>query len=184
MNIKQKAIQGVVWSVIQNWGSQAGSLIVFLILARLLTPEAFGLVALANVFLAFMQIFLEQGFTQALIQRQELEPEHLDTAFWTNFFSGILLTIIGFAFASSVANIFNQPKLIPILQCFSGLFVINSLSHVHQAILSRELAFKIMAVRTLIGILIGGIVGVVMAVSGFGVWSLVSQQVVFETNKY
>jgi len=181
MNIKQKAIQGVVWSVIQNWGSQAGSLIVFLILARLLTPEAFGLVALANVFLAFMQIFLEQGFTQALIQRQELEPEHLDTAFWTNFFSGILLTIIGFAFASSVANIFNQPKLIPILQCFSGLFVINSLSHVHQAILSRELAFKIMAVRTLIGILIGGIVGVVMAVSGFGVWSLVSQQVVFET---
>lgn len=181
MSIKQKAIQGVVWSVIQNWGSQAGSLIVFLILARLLTPQAFGLVALANVFLAFMQIFLEQGFTQALIQRQELEPEHLNTAFWTNVGSGILLTIIGFALAGFVANFFNQPKLIPLLQCFSFLFIINSLSHVHQALLSRELAFKTMAVRTLIGIFIGGIVGVVMALRGFGVWSLVSQQVVFET---
>lgn len=180
MNIKQKAIQGVIWSVIQNWGSQAGSLIVFLILARLLTPQAFGLIGLANVFLAFMQIFLEQGFSQALIQRQEIEPEELDTAFWTHVLSGLLLTIISFFLAGFVSNIFEQPKLIPILQCFSFLFFINSLSHVHKAILSREFAFKIMAVRTIIGIIIGGTVGIVMALSGFGVWSLVSQQFIYE----
>ncbi|MEA5518556.1 lipopolysaccharide biosynthesis protein [Limnoraphis robusta] len=180
MSIKQKAIQGVIWSVIQNWGSQAGSLIVFLILARLLTPQAFGLIGLANVFLAFMQIFLEQGFSQALIQRQEIDPEELDTAFWTHVLSGLLLTIISFFLAGFVSNIFEQPKLIPILQCFSFLFFINSLSHVHKAILSREFAFKIMAVRTIIGIIIGGTVGIVMALSGFGVWSLVSQQFIYE----
>ena len=180
MSIKQKAIQGVVWSAIQNWGSQAGSLIVFLILARLLTPEAFGLIGLANVFFAFMQIFLQQGFSQALIQREEIQPEELDTAFWTHVFSGLLLTIISFLLSEFIAGIFNQPKLIPIIQCFSFLFFIKSLSHVHKAILSRNFAFKVMAVRTIIGITIGGIVGIVMALYGFGVWSLVSQQFIYE----
>ncbi|MGF1492431.1 MAG: lipopolysaccharide biosynthesis protein [Microcoleaceae cyanobacterium] len=181
MSIKQKAIKGVFWSVVQNWGSQFGSLIVFLVLARLLTPEAFGLVALANVFLTFMQIFLEQGFTQALVQRQELEPEHLDTAFWTNVISGVILAGLSFLGAGLIANFFGQPKLTPILQCFSFLFIVNSFGQVHRAILSRELAFKVMAIRSVVGILIGGCVGVGMAVAGFGVWSLVSQQFVFET---
>ncbi|MEC4987089.1 MAG: lipopolysaccharide biosynthesis protein, partial [Oscillatoria sp. PMC 1076.18] len=181
MSIKEKAVTSVVWSVIQNWGSQAVSLIVFLILARLLTPEAFGLLALANVFLAFMQIFIEQGLSQALIQRREIDTEHLDTAFWVNLISGLLLTIISFLIAGSIAKIFHQPKLTPILKSFSVLFFINSVSHVHKAILIRELAFRILAVRTLVGILIGGMVGVIMAFSQFGVWSLVSQQIVFES---
>ncbi|ACK72571.1 polysaccharide biosynthesis protein [Gloeothece citriformis PCC 7424] len=181
MSIKQKALKGIVWSVIQQWGGQAISLIIFLVLARLLTPEAFGLLSLANLFLAFMQIFLEQGFSQALIQRKDLEPEHLDSAFWTHLVSGIFLTIIGVAISGLVAEIFSQSKLIPILQCFSFLFFINSLGHVPQAILTRNMAFKIMAVRILVAIVISGIVGVVMALNGFGVWSLVSQQFVFQS---
>ncbi|NJK38557.1 MAG: lipopolysaccharide biosynthesis protein [Oscillatoriales cyanobacterium RM2_1_1] len=181
MSLEQQAFKGVIWSVIQNWGSQVVSLIVFLILARLLTPEAFGLVALANTFLLFMQILLEQGFTQALIQRQELEPEHLNTAFLTNVLIGICLTILGWFMADTIAGMFDQPKLVPILKCFSILFSINSLRHVQEAILSRKMAFKIMAIRTLIAIFLGGIVGIVMAISGFGVWSLVSQQIVFES---
>ncbi|MEC4805647.1 MAG: lipopolysaccharide biosynthesis protein [Jaaginema sp. PMC 1079.18] len=181
MSIKQKAIKGVIWSVVQNWGSQAGSLIVFLILARLLTPEAFGLVALANVFLAFMEIFIEQGFTQALIQRHNLDAEHLDTAFWSNLFCGILLTVVGVILAEAIASFFDQLQLAPILRCFSFLFFIKSISHVHQALLTRELAFKVMAVRTLVAILVGGLVGVIMAFSGFGVWSLVGQQFLFES---
>lgn len=178
MSLKQKAIQGVIWSAIQQWGGQAGSLIVFLILARLLSPEAFGLVALANVFLAFMKIFLEQGFAQALIQRQEIEPEHLDTAFWTHVISGILLTVISFTCAGLVAAVFKQPQLTAIIKCLSFVFTINSLSHVQKALLARKFAFKVMAVRALIGIIIGGTVGIVMAFLGFGVWSIVSQQLV------
>ncbi len=181
MSIKQKAIKAVIWSAIQNWGSQAGSLIVFVILARLLTPEAFGIVALANVFLAFMNIFLDQGFAKALIQRQDLEPEHLDTAFWTHVSSGIILTGLSFLTAGLVADLFDQPQLIPILQCFSFLFFINSLSHVQKAILMREFAFKTMATRALLGIFIGGVAGIVMALWGFGVWSLVTQQFLYES---
>ncbi|MEQ8384031.1 MAG: lipopolysaccharide biosynthesis protein [Coleofasciculus sp. A1-SPW-01] len=180
MSIKQKAIKSVVWSAIQNWGTQAISLVVFFVLARVLQPEDFGLVALANVFLAFMQIFLEQGFAQALVQREPLEPEHLDTAFWTNLGIGVILTVLGVISASFVADRFSEPELTPILKCFSLLFIISALSKVQQAILERNFAFKAIAARWLLGTIIGGCVGVTMAVNGFGVWSLVAQQIFHE----
>ncbi|MUG93846.1 MOP flippase family protein [Scytonema sp. UIC 10036] len=180
MSIKQRAVKGILWSAIQNWGSQAASLIVFFILARLLDPEAFGLVALANIFLAFMQVFLDQGFAQVLIQRQELEPEHLDTAFWTNLAIGVLLTVTGFTTADLFANFFQKPQLASILQGFSLLFLITSFGNVQQALLEKKFAFKAIAIRWLVGTFIGGCVGVIMALCGFGVWSLVSQQLVLE----
>ncbi|MGF1542582.1 MAG: lipopolysaccharide biosynthesis protein [Pleurocapsa sp.] len=173
MNLKQKAFVGLVWSIIQNSGNQVFSVIIFAVLARLLTPETFGLIALANVFLAFMQIFLDQGFTKAVIQRQDLEPEHLNAAFWSQVISGFLLTITTFLSAGLVAEFFRQPKLIPILQYLSLIFIINSLSRIHNALLSREFAFKIIAMRSLWATVIGGIVGIVMAYNNYGVWSLV-----------
>ena len=181
MSIKQKAIKGVIWSAIQNWGTQAVSFIVFFALARLLTPEDFGLVALANVFLAFMRIFLEQGFAQAIIQRQDLETEHLDTAFWTNLAIGLILAIISFLSSGFVANRFGQPDLTPILQCLSILFIIAALSKIQQAILERKFEYKAVALRSLFGTTIGGVVGIIMALNGFGIWSLVAQQIVHET---
>lgn len=180
MSIKQKAIKGVFWSVIQNWGSQAGSLLVFLILARLLQPKDFGLVALANVLITFIQIFLEQGFSQALIQRQKLDREHLDTAFWTQLVLGFLLTIASFSGAGLIANLFQQPQLIPVIRCLSVLFFFNAFTQIQIALLKRKFAFKTLATRALLGIFIGGIVGVVVAIAGFGVWSLVTQQIVYE----
>lgn len=180
MSIRQKAIKGVVWSAIQTWGSQAGSLIVFFILARLLTPEDFGLVSLANVFLVFMQLLLEQGFAQALIQREDLEPEHLDTAFWTNLALGVLLTITGVALSRSAAQLFSQPDLTPILQCFSICFTLSAFSRVQQAILERKFDYKAIAVRSLLATAVGGCVGISLAWLGFGVWSLVCQHIVHE----
>lgn len=180
MSIGKKTVIGFFWSVIEGWGSQAISLIVFFLLARLLSPEAFGLVAMANVFLAFMNVFLDQGFAQALIQRQKLDPEHLDTAFWTNLAIGIILAGLGITGAEIVARWFNQPQLVPILRCLCTLFVITSLSNIHKALLEREFAFKAIARRTLLGLVCGGITGILMALSGFGVWSLVAYQIVNE----
>lgn len=180
MNIKQKAIKGAMWTAIQNWVGQAGAFVVFFVLARLLQPEDFGLVALANVFLAFMQIFLEQGFAQALIQRDELEPEHLDTAFWTNVAIGVLLATLSFIAAEGIAYGFKQPELTPILRCFSCIFLISACRGTQQAILERQFAFKVIAVRSVLGIAVGGLVGIIMAVQGFGVLSLVGQQLTNE----
>jgi O-antigen/teichoic acid export membrane protein len=180
MSIKEKAIKGIVWSVIQNWGSQVVSLIVFFVLARLLAPDAFGLVALANIFLALMQTFLNQGFAQALIQTQELKPEKIDTAFWTNLGIGILLTGMSWIGADFIASLFKQPELAPILRGFSLLFFINSTSNIQQALLERNLKFKAIAIRSLVGTFVGGCVGIIMALNNFGVWSLVCQQIAQE----
>lgn len=176
MTLREKAIKGVMWTAIQSWGSQVISFAVFLLLARLLEPKVFGLVALASVFFAFMQIFLDQGFGQAIIQRQELDQEHLDTAFWTNISIGVVLVGLSVAAAGLVAALFKQPMLTPIIRWLSLSFLFGAFSSVQNAILSRELAFKTLATRTLIATFAGGIVGVVMALLGFGVWSLVGQQ--------
>lgn len=180
MSIGKKATVGVVWSIIEGWGSHAVSLLIFFLLARLLSPEAFGLVAMANVVLAFMTVFLDQGFAQALIQRQDLEPEHLDTAFWINVAIGGVLASLGIAGAGAIATGFNQPQLAPIVRCFCALFVITSLSNVQRALLEREFAFKAIARRSLLGLICGGGVGLSLAFLGFGVWSLVGQQLVGE----
>jgi PST family polysaccharide transporter len=175
MNLKQKAVKGVFWSAIQSWGSQGISFLVFALLARLLAPETFGLIALAGVFLAFIEVFLDQGFSTAIIQRQELETEHLDTAFWTNLAIGIFMTGVSIAAANLIASFFHQPELASIIRWLSLSFIIRALSAVQEAIFLRNLAFKALAIRSLIAVIVGGMVGVSMAFMGFGVWSLVGQ---------
>lgn len=178
MNLRQKAAKGVAWSAIENWGNQAIYFVLFFVLARLLPPEAFGLVSLAGVFISFMMVFADQGISDAIVQRQELEPEHLDTAFWTNLGVSALLTILSIAAAPGVSNLFHQPTLTPILSCLSLSFLSSGFSSVQQSLLRRQFAFRALAVRSLLAISLGGIVGVSMAYLGWGVWSLVGQQLV------
>ncbi|BAY15217.1 hypothetical protein NIES21_10320 [Anabaenopsis circularis NIES-21] len=174
-NLRQKAVKGLLWSAIESWGKQVVSFGVFFLLARLLGPQAFGLVALSGIFLSFLQIFVDQGFSTAIVQRQDLEAEHLDTAFWTNLGVSVILAALSIACSGLVAAFFKEPKIVPILCWLSLNFVINGLSSVQQAILQRSLAFKSLAVRSLIAVVVGGVVGIVLAFLGFGVWSLVGQ---------
>lgn len=175
MSLREQAAKGVVWSVIQKWGREAVSFLVFVVLSRVLAPEAFGLVALATVFTAFVQIFLDQGFSAAIVQRRELEREHLDTAFWISVLTGILLTIGGVALSGWIAQFFGEPRLGPVLRWLSLSFIVSALSSTQIAILQRNLAFKSLAARSLVATVAGGIVGVIMAFAGYGVWSLVAQ---------
>ncbi len=178
MNLRQKTAKGIAWSTIENLGGQALYFIVFLLLARLLGSEAFGLVSLAGVFIGLMSVFADQGLGGAIIQRQELEPEHLDTAFWSNLAISTLLTLATLAAATPVGIFFKQPQLTPIISWLSLTFLISGFSSVQQSLLHRQLAFKILAVRSLASMTIAGTVGVVMAYYGWGVWSLVAQQLV------
>jgi O-antigen/teichoic acid export membrane protein len=178
MSLKQKAIKGVLWSAIQSWGSQAIAFIVFSLLARLLEPKTFGLIAMAGVFLAFIEVFLDQGFSNAIVQRQELEPEHLNTAFWTNLGIGMFMTVLSVATADLIATLFHQPELGSVIRWLSLSFIIRSLSAVQEAILTRNLAFKTLAIRSLIAVIASGVFGVAMALMGFGIWSLVGQKLI------
>ena len=179
MSLRQKAIHGAMWSAIEKWGAQLVSTIIFLLLARLLGAEAFGLVALANVFMYFMQIFLDQGFAQAIIQKDELEPEHLDTAFWTSVLMGGLFILVILTGAGAVANFYNEPELAPIIRWMSISFLFSGLSSVQAATLQRDMQFKVFAARSLVATLACGVAGIGAALMGLGIWSLVIKEIVF-----
>lgn len=176
MTLKQKVFKGLIWSAIESWGSRVVTFAVFFVLARLLEPESFGLIALASVFTAFVQLFLDQGIGKAIVQRENLEPEHLDSAFWMNVGMGCSLTFLSFISANWFASIFDQPELAAVIRVLSFGFLVTSLSSVQEAIFLRNMAFKVLSTRALIATLVSGLIGVSMAYRGFGVWSLVSQQ--------
>ncbi len=178
MSLKQEAIRGVTWSAAQKWGVRIISFCVMLILARLVLPESFGLVAYATVFTAFAQIFVDQGFSDAIVQFPDLEREHLDTAFWISVLTGTILTVTSIAASSWIANIFGEPKLGSIVRWLSPIFILSALSSVQQSLLRRKLAFKSLTTRSLIATISSGIVAVIMAFLGFGVWSLVAKLIV------
>ena len=168
MSLRQKTIKGVFWSAVQNWGSNLILTAVLLVLAHLLPAEAFGLVALASAVVLLMEILLKQGFGQALVQKAELKPEHLDTAFWTGMSIAVVLTLAGVAAAEVVATLFGEPELAPIVRWLSLSFLIGALGHTQQALLRRRLAFKSLAIRSLVAAVGGGIVGIGMALWGWG----------------
>ena len=181
MDRKKQTIKNIFWSAIQNWGGQIGSLIVFLVLARLLTPKAWGLLALANITIDFMQIFLHQGFVQAIIQKRELQAKQINTIFIIQVLLSCLFTLLVYFSAGMIAIAFDQPELKLVLQVLSILFIISAFSQTPTALLWRQMAFRALAIRALVAIIVAGIVGVCFALMGYGVWSLVAQQLTYET---
>lgn len=175
MSLRDQAIRGVFWSAIQNWGSALLGMAVFIVLSRMLGAEAIGLLALANIVIVFMDIFLRQGFGQALVQRSDLEPDHLNTAFWINVLLGVALMLMMIAGAGWVAALFDEPRLAPVIRWLSPGLLLGALNNTPQAILQRNMAFKSLAIRSLVGVTCGGAVGIGMALMGYGIWSLVGQ---------
>jgi PST family polysaccharide transporter len=178
MNLREKAINSVMWSATQTWGVRVISFLVMIALARMVVPEAFGLVAYASVFIAFAQIFVDQGFSDAIVQFSQLSREHLDTAFWISLLTGGILSIVSVFASDSIASLFREPQLAPIVRWLSPIFLLSALSSVQQAILRRKLAFKTLTVRSLAANLFSGIIAVIMAFKGYGVWSLVAKLLV------
>ena len=175
MALRERATKGLAWSLIERWGTELFGLGIFMVLSRQLEPEAFGLVALATVVIDFAQRFVDQGFSEAVVQRGELDQEHLDTAFWTGIATGALLTALCLACADLLAAAFHEPKLAPVLRWLSLGFVIRGLSSTQQALLIRSLRFKQLALRTLVAQLAAGTVSISLVFAGWGVWSLVGQ---------
>lgn len=169
------ATRATFWSGLERTGNRIATLGIFIVLGRLLAPEDFGLVALAGIFTSFMQIFVDQGFSKAVIQRRTLSPRQLDTAFWTAVTTGVGLMIAGILSAPLVASLLGEPDLTPILRWLSTGFLLSSLNTTQSALLQRDFAFHSLAVRRLSATLVGGIVGVALAATGAGVWSLVAQ---------
>lgn len=177
-SLGRTAARSVGWIVIDRWGTRLATLLAVLVLGRLLTPGDFGLVALALIFITVAGIFVEQGFNKALIQRQTLRADHMDSAFWASMVMAVVFTGATFAAAPYVANAANAPELAGVLRWLSLSLVINALTCTPYALLERDFRFKTLAIRRLLSTVCGAIVGIGMAYAGFGVWSLVGQTLV------
>ena len=175
MSLRQKTVKGVFWAGFQNWGASLIATVVLLVLARLLPKEEFGVVGIALVFILLIDLVLKQGCGQTLVQKDELEPEHLDTFFWTGMVLAIVMTVIALATADAIAAIYQEPQLARVLKWLSLSFPAGALGYTQDALLRRSLAFKSLAIRQIVGAVGGGGVGVTMALWGCGIWSLVGQ---------
>ncbi|MFA5499529.1 MAG: MOP flippase family protein [Candidatus Omnitrophota bacterium] len=179
MSLKQKTIKGLFWSGASQAGKQVSQFIITAILARLLSPNDFGLLAMATVFINFGMIFSEMGISSALIQKQDTLDRHYYSAFWLNIAVGIVLTLISIAASPLVAGFYKKPELQIILAVISINYFISSFVVIQQTILTKEMDFKSLAIRDIIAIVLSGGIGIYMAFHGFGVWSLVIQSVTF-----
>ncbi|MDD5546111.1 MAG: MOP flippase family protein [Candidatus Omnitrophica bacterium] len=179
MSLKEKTIKGLFWSGFSQAGKQISQLVITIILARLLSPDDFGLLAMATVFINFAMIFSEMGISSALIQKQDTNDRHYYSAFWFNIIVGVLLTLVFIAVSPIIAWFYNKPELQPILIVISVNFFLSSFVIIQQTILSKEMDFKKLAIRDILAVAISGIVGIYLAYHGFGVWSLVYQSVIF-----
>lgn len=176
--LRATAARGVVWSLLGAWGAKATQTVILVLLARLLLPEDFGVVALATVFTALLAFVRDQGFAQAIIQRRDLQPAHLDTSFWTAVLIGLAFTALMQVVAAPLAGAFDSPQLEGALRWLSINFTIGGLRGTPAALLRRELRFKALAARNLVATAAGGVAAVAVAALGGGVWALVAQALV------
>jgi PST family polysaccharide transporter len=177
-DLKKRSIRGFAWAAGESVGVAAISLVSFVIMARLLDPQDFGIFALASVFIFFCNLVTAHGLADALVQRQHVDDDHLDTAFWSTLFLSLVL-MTGCLVASGPASVLlGEPRLAEVLQWLSLSLPLGAASIVQMSIFRREMSFDSVTRRSVVGRILGAVVGIVMAYSGYGIWSLVAQQIV------
>lgn len=170
-------LNAVKWSYTSTWGERAFSAIFTFVLAAMLGPKDFGTVAIALVYIGFLQMFLDQGFVAALIQRKQLDPEHLDAVFWMDLVLSFGLIGVSTLLSGWWAAKNHAPQLAVVINVLSLCIPIEGLAVIQKTLLSRDMDFKSLSIRSNASVLISGVVGIGMAYSGCGVWALVGQQV-------
>jgi PST family polysaccharide transporter len=174
MNLKTRTVRSIGWSASAQIAQLLMQVLITAILARLLTPSDFGLIAMVAVFSAFVAVFSNFGLTSAIIQKKEVSDETLSSTFWVNVGLGALLTIALAASAPLVAAFYSEPRLTPLVVFISTTFFITSFGSVQTALLTRSMNFKALAVINICALGISGAISVFLAFSGYGVWSLAS----------
>lgn len=175
-SLKNKTVKGVGWSAADAFLGQGVTFIVGLVLARLLSPEEYGLIGIVMIFTTIMMGVLDNGFSNALIRKQEVTKEDYNTLFFCNLAISVFLFIILFVGAPFIARFFERIELMPLIRVMGILLIFQALSIVQNTILTRNIDFKTKTKASVFSAVISGVVGIGMALMHCGVWSLVGQQ--------
>ncbi len=166
------------WNSLEKFGNQAIQFVIGIVLARILSPEDYGLVGLLLAFTAVAEIFVDSGFTKALIQRNDKSHNDLSTAFSFNLAISIVLYAILWFSAPFIADFYNEIVLINLLRVLALILIVNALFTIPNTILTIDLEFKTIAKINSFAVILSGIVAIILAINGFGVWSLVFQYLI------
>lgn len=178
MSLRKQASAGIFWTFAQQFGQQIVLFVVSTILARLLLPEEFGYIGMIAIFVSVGNALLKGGLTQSLIRSKDLEEDDYATVFYYNLAASILIYILIYFIAPFVSDFYGYPVLTPIIRWYCLSFILFAFSVVQEAKLTKEMNFKIQTIISIPSVIIGGIVGIVMAYNGYGVWSIVWNQLV------
>lgn len=175
-NLRKKTISGVLWKGLERISAQLVSTVVAIVLARILVPDDYSVVSIVAIFFNFCNLFISGGLNTALIQKKNADSIDYSTVLFTNIFLACVLYLIMFFSAPFIANIYHKELLIPVIRIMALTFFINGYKSVVSAKITSDLQFRKFFWSTIIGTLVSAVVGIVMAVNGYGPWSLVAQQ--------
>jgi teichuronic acid exporter len=173
LNIKAKTIKGLRWSFIENLANQLILFIFGIILARILQPNEFGLTGILSIFISVASVFVYSGFGEALIRKDKIISRDYSTVFFFNLCVSLFFYLFLFSLARGIAGFFNEPQLLKISRVFWLVLIIDAFGLVPRTILTKNIDFKSLAKVSLISSITSGIIGVILAIKGYGVWSLV-----------
>lgn len=174
-SFKSKTVSGLKWNLTNRLSSQFLSLVLGIILARLLSPEEFGIIGMVTVFSGFAGVFVDFGFTSAIIQNRDSDSRHWSSVFWLNIGISLSLAVLFSLFAPLMADFFEQPLLKNVTIAIAWTLFISSFGLVQMSLLKKALKFKEIASIDLISQLMAGVIAITAAYNGFSYWSLVIQ---------
>lgn len=176
-NLKHKTINAFLWSFLEVISQRGLQFIIGIVLARLLFPDQFGLIGMLAIFMAVARAFLDSGFGAALIQKQMISETDICSIFYFNIVMGLVGASVIYIVAPWIALFYKQPILTELARVLSLTIVINSFGLIQNTLLIKQINFKVQTQITLVAGVFSGITGITLALLGFGVWSLVAQQV-------
>lgn len=175
-NVKEKVISSLIWKMMERIGTQGVQFVVQLILARLLLPEDYGILAITTIFISIANVFIQTGFTTSIVQKKEIDEEYTSSMFYLMLIIAIILYMVLFLISPIIASFYNEPRITPIIRILGISLIFGAITSVQNAILSRNMQFKKYFYSSILGIIFSGTVGIILAYIGLGVWALVAQQ--------
>lgn len=170
-----RVLNNFIWRFMERIGAQGVTFIVSIVLARILDPSVYGTIALVTVFLSIVQVFVDSGLGNALIQKKNADDLDFSSVFYFNLFTCFILYMLMFVAAPLISGFYRMPELTPVIRVLSLTLVVSGIKNIQQAYVSRNLLFKKFFYATLGGTIGAAVIGIWMAYQGMGVWALVVQ---------
>ena len=177
--LKSKTVNGIFWNAVDKFGTQAISFVIGIILARILMPSDYGLIGMLAIFFAFSELFINSGFSSALIQKKDRSDTDFSTIFYFNVSVAVLFYLILYFTAPLIAGFYNTPQLTDLTRVLSFIIILNSLSLVQQTRFTINLDFRKQAIVSFTSNILSGTAGIIAAYRGAGVWALVIQKIIY-----